>query len=113
MPRVAIVIVTYNSGAEIGGCLDSLRAEADIEVVVVDNASTDGTRAEVEARGVRLIANEDNRGFAGGVNIGVRETSAPLILLLNPDAQLRGGLGVMAEWFGGGQATGIVGGLLT
>ena len=65
MARVAIVIVTFNSAAEIGGCLDALSGLSgnDVEVLVVDNASADGTRDEVLARGGRLIANRSNEGF--------------------------------------------------
>ncbi|HXJ40362.1 MAG TPA: glycosyltransferase family 2 protein [Bryobacteraceae bacterium] len=113
MTRVAIVIVTYHSAAEIGGCLDALRNETDVEIVVVDNASTDGTREAVLARGIRLIANPTNCGFAGGVNIGVKATTAPLILLLNPDAHLQCGLGEMAAMFDADEKMGIVGGRLT
>jgi len=86
--RVAIVIVTYNSGAEIGACLDAISSLDGMEIVVVDNASADCTRAEVERRGIRLIPNRTNAGFAGGVNQGVRATSAPLVLLLNPDTHV-------------------------
>jgi len=85
MPDIGIVIVTYNSGAEIGRCLDAaLRTGA--EIVVVDNASTDDTRREVARRPVRLIANEQNRGFAAAVNQGFRALATPFVLLLNPDA---------------------------
>ena len=91
MSEIGIVIVTYNSAAEIGSCLDAaLRSGAD--VVVVDNASQDGTIAEVARRGVRLIANEQNRGFAAAVNQGFVVLSAPYVLLLNPDAVLESGL---------------------
>ncbi|MDE3167750.1 MAG: glycosyltransferase family 2 protein [Acidobacteriota bacterium] len=83
--------MTYNSGAEIGSCLDAaLRTGADM--VVIDNASQDGTQEEVRRRGVRLIANPENRGFAAAVNQGFAELSNPYILLLNPDAELLGGL---------------------
>ena len=95
MTGVGIVIVTYHSGAVIGGCLDAaLRTGADI--VVVDNASPDDTRAEVARRGVRLIANVTNRGFAAAVNQGVSALSTPLILLLNPDATIEKGLDALA-----------------
>ena len=92
MGRVAILIVTYQSGAEIGSCLDSIRHLPDVEVVVIDNASADETRHVVESRGVRCIGNKDNRGFAAAVNQGVRATNAELLLLLNPDAHLVTGL---------------------
>ena len=55
MNRVGIVVVTWNSEREIGPCLDAAQQRAD-EIVVVDNASADGTQREVRDRGVRLIA---------------------------------------------------------
>ena len=85
MSDIGIIIVTYNSAAEIGACLDAALASG-AETVVVDNASEDGTIAEVVRRGVRLIANTENRGFAGAVNQGFEEIKNPYVLLLNPDA---------------------------
>ncbi len=92
----AIVIVTYNSGAEIGPCLDAALAVSH-EVVVVDNASSDDTREQVWSRGARLIANPENRGFAAAVNQGFRATTAPFVLLLNPDTVLETGLEPLVE----------------
>jgi N-acetylglucosaminyl-diphospho-decaprenol L-rhamnosyltransferase len=83
-----IVIVTYNSAAEIGACLDAALATG-AEVVVVDNASSDSTVEEVRRRGVRLIANSDNRGFAAATNQGFVVLQRPYVLLLNPDAVLK------------------------
>ena len=88
MNDIGIIIVTYNSGAEIGACLDAAAASG-AETVVVDNASQDGTLAEVARRGVRLIANSENRGFAGAVNQGVGALNSPYVLLLNPDAVIQ------------------------
>lgn len=88
MNEIAIVIVTYNSGSEIGPCLDSAMATG-AEIVVVDNQSRDQTCQEVRSRGIALIANPENRGFASAVNQGFRATSAPFVLLLNPDAVLQ------------------------
>jgi GT2 family glycosyltransferase len=110
MGRVAIVVVTYNSEHEIGGCLDALPA-SEAEIVVVDNASIDGTREEVLRREVRLITNTTNAGFAAAVNQGIRMTAAPIVLLLNPDAHLIGGLSEMAE-MAARPGTGAVGGML-
>jgi GT2 family glycosyltransferase len=110
MARVAIVIVTYNSQNEIGGCLDALRA-TDAEILVVDNASIDRTCQEVLERDVRLIANTTNAGFAAAVNQGIRATTAPIVLLLNPDAHLIRGLAEMAD-MAAKPGTGAVGGLL-
>jgi len=91
MAETGIVVVTYFSEAEIGPCLDAaLRTGADI--VVVDNGSADGTVAEAARRGVRVIANRSNRGFAAAVNQGFASLDSTYVLLLNPDAILRQGL---------------------
>src|SRR4051794_16990605 len=96
MSDIGIVIVTYNSEAEIGGCLDAaLPTGAD--VIVVDNASTDGTIAEIARRGVRLIANRDNRGFAAAANQGFTVLNSPYVLLLNPDSVLENGCEALRE----------------
>jgi GT2 family glycosyltransferase len=94
MPDVGIVIVTYNSRAEIGACLEAATGSG-ADVVVVDNASSDGTIEEVREYGVKLLANSANRGFAAAVNQGFAALATPFVLLLNPDAQLRGGLDSM------------------
>ena len=88
---VGIVIVTYHSEAEIGPCLDAALSSG-AEIVVVDNASADGTLSEVRRRPVRLIANSTNRGFATAVNQGFAVLQCPHILLLNPDSVLQTGL---------------------
>lgn len=111
MARVAIVIVTYQSAEFIGACLDSVAAIPDAEVVVVDNASADSTCVIVRGRGIRLIANDSNTGFAAAVNQGVRATSALLILLLNPDTQLETGLDALIARLDD-PAVGAAGGLL-
>lgn len=115
MARVAIVIVTHNSAAEIAGCLDALASlpPGETEIVVVDNASTDATRAVVSGRTICLIANPSNAGFAAALNQGVRATAAPLVLSLNPDAHLVKGLAAMAECFdSSSEKVGGVGGML-
>ena len=91
MSDIGIVVVTYNSAEHIGSCLDAALPTG-AEVVVVDNASSDGTCDLVRRRPVRLVANADNRGFAAAVNQGVTALSTPFILLLNPDARIRAGL---------------------
>jgi|SRR6185312_3497355 len=113
MERVAVVIVTYNSAGEIGACLDALPAAhpCELEIIVVDNASTDGTAVEAAKRNVRVIANPVNAGFAAAVNQAIRSTTAPLLLSLNPDTRLEGGLESMAAQFQEPE-TGAVGGLL-
>ncbi len=79
--------------------------------MVVDNASTDDTCRRIPATGVRLIANQRNAGFAAAVNQGVRATSAPLVLLLNPDTRVETGLTSLTDCFDD-EKTGGAGGLL-
>ena len=85
---VAVLVVTHNSARSVAGCLRSLGAVA--ETFVVDNASADDTCRIVEETfpTVRLVRNPENRGFAAAVNQGIRASSSPLVLLLNPDAAL-------------------------
>jgi N-acetylglucosaminyl-diphospho-decaprenol L-rhamnosyltransferase len=87
--RCSAIVVTYNSGATIASCLEALARE-DCEIVVVDNASADDTVQRVEEfvawHPVRLIANDQNRGFGAAANQGAREATGDILLLLNPDA---------------------------
>jgi N-acetylglucosaminyl-diphospho-decaprenol L-rhamnosyltransferase len=96
MTDTAIVVVTYNSGEEIGACLDAAMLSG-AEIIVVDNGSVDGTLGVVRQRNVRLIANGRNLGFAAAVNLGFRATVAEFVLLLNPDAVLQQGLPELRE----------------
>ena len=88
MLRCSAIIVTHNSGASIGPCLEALAGE-DCEIVVVDNASRDDTVARVEEfvawHPVHLVANPENLGFAAAVNQGARDASGDVLLVLNPD----------------------------
>jgi len=96
MPDTGIIIVTYNSGDEIGACLDAALATG-ADIVVVDNASADATVGEATRRGVRVIANAANRGFAGAANQGFAALLNPYILLLNPDAVIQTSLEPLRE----------------
>src|SRR5215469_12766052 len=96
MAEIGIIVVTYNSAGVIGPCLDAALMTG-AEIVVVDNASSDGTRAEVERRGVRLIGNSGNLGFAAAVNQGFRVLKCSYVLLLNPDVVLKTGIDGLRE----------------
>jgi len=94
---LAVVIVTYHSAEVIESCLRSVKDELDAEssarIVVVDNASTDGTldlvaSAAPEAHIVPLHA---NNGFAAGVNAGIATSPGCDVLVLNPDVRLEPG----------------------
>jgi GT2 family glycosyltransferase len=95
-PRLAIVIVTYNSRSDLDACLLSLTERPPAtahEIVVIDNASGDGTAAYVRERwpGIRFIEAGGNVGFARANNIAIRQTAGELVLLLNPDTVVPAG----------------------
>jgi N-acetylglucosaminyl-diphospho-decaprenol L-rhamnosyltransferase len=92
-PRIAAIIVNYNAGAELQQALSSIASELGTrswEAVIVDNASTDGSEAAAERFGapVRVIRNSENVGFGQGVNQGLAATTAPIVLIMNPDCRL-------------------------
>ena len=87
---LSIVVVSWNARADLERCLSSLSLappRIDHEIVVVDNASTDGASDMVAERFplVRLIRAGGNLGFAKANNVGIRATTGELVLLLNPD----------------------------
>ncbi len=88
---LSILIVTYNSAHLIGGLLGRLAQDmkdVSAEVIVVDNASRDGTVETVKQQfpWVKLIASKENLGFAAGNNLAARAALGRYLLLLNPDA---------------------------
>jgi N-acetylglucosaminyl-diphospho-decaprenol L-rhamnosyltransferase len=94
--ELAVVVVNYNAGHHLSRALRSAfesAGDVTLEVVVVDNASGDGSADEAVAAHpeARLIRNRENLGFATAVNQGIRATTAPFILLLNPDAEILSG----------------------
>lgn len=89
-PTLSVVICTYRCREKVRECLTSIHTAggvADTEVVVVDNASGDGTIEMVrrDFPAVRVIANPDNRGFSRAVNQGLRTARGNRLLVLNPD----------------------------
>lgn len=108
--EAVILVVTFNSGPEIAACLEAA-GRTGAALLVIDNASQDNTLAEVARLGVPFLANPTNRGFAAAVNQGVRATTAPCVLLLNPDAILETGLEPLITACSRPQ-TGIAGGQL-
>lgn len=115
MTTLSIIIVTYNPGAILLDCLWSLPAgvtDLTYEVIVVDNASTDGLvqQAQVAFPHHRYILNTDNRGFAGGNNQGLAQATGDYLLLLNPDVIVEpGSLKAMVAFLETASSVGIVG----
>jgi N-acetylglucosaminyl-diphospho-decaprenol L-rhamnosyltransferase len=113
MPRTSLIVVAYNNRQDLGPCLAAVdRAgldPADVRLILVDNASTDGTadyvREELLVAGngvdhtrgglpVVFLRNESNRGFAGGNNVGLARAAADgdeFVYLLNPDTEAEPG----------------------
>jgi GT2 family glycosyltransferase len=88
--ELSIIVVTHNSRRHVRDCLESIQRTSggiDHEVIVVDNASQDGTQDIMrnEFPNVRLISNSENLGFARGNNQGIAQSKGRFILLLNPD----------------------------
>lgn len=99
LPKASVIVLTYNNLDYTKACLESLEQFTDYpdwELIIVDNASTDGTPAFLQdyAGGrshVRLILNDDNLGFAGGNNCGLRVAKGEYIVLLNNDTYVTQG----------------------
>ena len=89
---LSIIIVNWNGGDYLGRCLDSLAKyppSVAHEVIVVDNASTDGSCELLQSyKDVRLIANAENVGFGRANNQAFKVSDAPLLFLLNSDAEI-------------------------
>src|SRR5262245_55553161 len=95
-PTLSIIIVTYNAEAFIPGCLASIShypPSFGVEVVAVDNASTDGSLGAIRVSypGARVMANPRNTGFAAAANAGYSASTGEFVLLLNSDTQLLDG----------------------
>jgi hypothetical protein len=94
-PRLSIVIVNFNGAGHLENCLRSLADHPPgftTEIIVVDNASTDGSAASVAAfTGVRLVRLPANVGFSAGNNAGIRAAGGEFVLLLNNDTLVPAG----------------------
>jgi GT2 family glycosyltransferase/glycosyltransferase involved in cell wall biosynthesis len=98
-PPVSVVVLCHNNLTFTTACLDSLLAFSDypeLEIICVDNASTDGTRKHLEGvtrqhSSVRTLRNQSNLGFAAGNNVGIRAARGAFVILLNNDTYVTRG----------------------
>jgi len=93
--KVTVVIPNYNGIKYIRGCIDSLRTQEGepFDILVIDNASKDGSLEilQQEYQEARVIALSENTGFCHAVNLGIRESATPYVLLLNNDTVVKPG----------------------
>jgi GT2 family glycosyltransferase len=111
---VSVLVVSWQSAAWIERCVRSIDPD-DAEIIVADNASTDGSpvRARAAAPRARVVELPRNLGFAGGVNAARRAARAPRLLLLNPDAAATpGAIARLAAALDGDPGLGAVAGRL-
>jgi hypothetical protein len=91
MELISVIVLNYNGRGFLNGCLTSLASQtySDFEVIVVDNGSRDGSPEYIEENypWVRLAKNDENLGFAGGTNVGIRAAKGEFIITLNNDSR--------------------------
>ena len=91
MELISVIVLNYNGRGFLDGCLTSLASQtySDFEVIVVDNGSRDGSPDYIEENypWVRLAKNDENLGFSGGTNVGIRAAKGEFIITLNNDSR--------------------------
>jgi GT2 family glycosyltransferase len=91
--RASVIVVSHNHRHQLGRCLASLAATTEAELILVDNASSDGSADFVDENfpNVRIIRNETNRGFGGASNLGASQAVGEYLAFLNPDTTIEPG----------------------
>ena len=112
--RVSVILLSWNGMDDLGNALEALQAQSSsgVEIIVVDNASTDGSAEFVERYypDVSLIRSPCNVGFAGGNNRGLEVATGKVLVLLNQDTIVRRGwLNALVAALAGNPRSGIVG----
>jgi GT2 family glycosyltransferase len=90
-PKVSVIVLTYNSESSLRACLASVQSqldEVDGELLLIDNASTDGTVELARSIDAEPIEAGRNLGFAAGCNLGARHGVGDLLVFVNPDTVL-------------------------
>ena len=114
---ISVIIVNYNAGPLLTQCVQAALQQTE-QVIVIDNASSDSSLLELEARfpansHLQIVRLDSNAGFAAGCNIGLGTSTQPYILFLNPDCILQGNsLQRMAQVLESDSNIGMVGGFL-
>lgn len=102
MSRISVAIVNHNTREHLRGCLATVEAEAPAEIVVVDNASTDGSVELVRSNhsSVVIHANRTGRGYGAGANQAIAACTSDYVLLLSADTLLEpGALRALSAYF--------------
>ena len=88
-PLISVISVNYNGYGLTCAMVESLRRHvtAPLEIIVVDNGSTDGSVEWLKEHGLPSIFLETNTGFSGAVNVGIRAAKTPYVILLNNDTE--------------------------
>ena len=90
--KVSVVIPNYNGKKFLDDCMEALSKQTmkEFEVIIVDNGSTDGSQAYIKEKfpSVVLIELQENTGFSGAVNVGIKAAKAKYVLLLNNDTKV-------------------------
>ena len=88
-PLVSIIVLNYNAGELLVNCINSLKKSSytNLEIIVVDNISSDNSQKKCKERfpEIKLIQNNENLGYCGGNNVGIKDAKGEFIVILNPD----------------------------
>jgi N-acetylglucosaminyl-diphospho-decaprenol L-rhamnosyltransferase len=112
---VAAIVVNYNAGKALTSCVASLQAEGVVEIVVIDNRSSDDSLALLrsERPGARVIESARNLGYGAAANLAAATTKAPYLLICNPDLVVGpGAVATLVERLSGDDSLAVVGPLL-
>ena len=88
-PLVSIIVLNYNAWELLVNCINSLKKSSytNLEIIVVDNISSDNSQKKCKERfpEIKLIQNNENLGYCGGNNVGIKDAKGEFIVILNPD----------------------------
>jgi len=111
--KTTIAVINWNSGKLLQTCVESMLDVRDVDILVFDNDSNDGSTTflvSVSGR-VRVVASDRNRGFAGGINQAFSQSNTPYVLILNPDIRvLPGSVQRLEQFMDAHPGAGVVGG---